>query len=258
MVAGLLLINKPKDKSSFHLVCVLRALTRVSKIGHAGTLDPMATGLMVMLIGKEYTKLSDRFLSHNKRYLATIELGKQTSTDDITGDLILTSPLIPSTEALISAIAQFQGETLQTPPMFSAKKKNGTPLYKLARQGQEIERTPSKVWMEITLLNYSYPYVQLEVHCSKGCYIRSLAKDLGYALGSFATLASLIRTASGPFHLDHALAFEHIGQLRNRDTLLSHLITSIPFDRPETINPLNSPRLPDWQPFASSQVTTHV
>lgn len=199
--SGILLVNKPKNKTSFSLVGALRRLLKVKKIGHAGTLDPFATGVMVLLVGKQYTKLSDKFLAADKEYLATVHLGIETDSYDCDGKLIAENPSIPSEEELNKALEKFQGEVEQTPPMFSAKKIKGKKLYELARQGISIERQPVKVHLTTKLLHYDYPFVELEVKCSKGTYIRSIAHDLGKLLGCGAHLSALQRTRSGAFHL---------------------------------------------------------
>ncbi len=200
MSEGILLVNKNQGQHSFSLVSTLRRLSGIKKVGHAGTLDPFATGVMVILIGKEYTKRSNDFLNHNKAYEATLKLGETTDSYDCDGVITSTSALIP--ENLEEVIASFQGTTLQTPPMFSAKKIAGQRLYVLARQGIEVERAAVPVTMKITLLSYHYPFVRLHVACSKGTYIRSLAYDIGQKLGCGAHLVALHRTESGPFHID--------------------------------------------------------
>jgi tRNA pseudouridine55 synthase len=208
-INGYMLIDKPLGKSAFHLVAVLRKRLRVKKIGHAGTLDPLATGVMVMLIGR-YTKLSDQFLSQRKEYIATIHLGIETDSYDGEGKEIARNPLIPSDVEVKEALTHFQGDVLQVPPMFSAKKINGQKLYNLARQGKEIERPPVDVNMEVELIEYAYPIVKVRVDCSKGTYIRSLAHDLGRRLGSGAYLAGLVRTKSGSFGLESCISPEQL------------------------------------------------
>lgn len=198
---GILLVNKPAKITSFRLVAILRKILNVKKIGHAGTLDPFATGVMVMLIGREYTKLSDQLLTANKEYIATICLGKETDTYDCEGAVLQESALIPNIENIEKAISYFQGEIEQVPPMYSAKKVNGKKLYELARKGEIIERKPCKVILETEMLNYQYPYLNIRVKCTKGTYIRSIAHDMGNMLGCFAHLSSLQRTASGQFLL---------------------------------------------------------
>lgn len=198
---GILLVDKEKGKTAFFLVKILRKLTGIQKIGHAGILDPFATGVMVMLIGRPYTKISDRFLNDSKEYIATIKLGEATNTFDCDGESAHQSDVIPTLSAIEDALTYFQGTIDQVPPMFSAKKVGGQKLYHLARQGIEIERKPVKVHLETTLLDYTYPELKIKVGCSKGTYIRSIANDLGEKLGCYGHLTTLTRTQSGPFHL---------------------------------------------------------
>lgn len=199
---GILLVNKPEGKTSFSLVSVLRKVLGVQKIGHAGTLDPFATGLMVMLIGKKFTTKSNQFLNQDKEYIAEVHLGAATDSYDKEGQITQTSDAIPAKSAIEEAISRFQGEIEQIPPMFSAKKIQGKKLYELARQGKVVERAPCKVTVQITLLAYAHPKLHLRVQCSKGTYIRSLAHDIGQELGCFGHLTALQRVRSGPFHLN--------------------------------------------------------
>ncbi len=201
---GLALLDKPKDKTSFYLVSFLRRLTNVRCIGHAGTLDPFATGLMVMLIGRPYTKLSNRFLLSDKEYSAKICLGSTTDSYDVDGETKSTSDKKPTLLEIEALLPEFQGEILQCPPMFSAKKVNGKKLYELARKGIEIKRESKKVRVEIDLISYNYPYLKLNVKCSSGTYIRSIAHDLGQRLGCGAYLETLVRTKVGPFSLNES------------------------------------------------------
>lgn len=203
---GILLVDKAKGSTSFKLVAILRRLTKIEKIGHSGTLDPFATGLMVMLIGRDFTKRSDQFLNAEKEYRATVHLGVSTDTYDIDGQITSRSGLIPTLQTIETALSAFQGEILQVPPMFSAKKVQGKKLYDLARNGIEIERQPVKVHLEVSILRYSYPELELHIRCSKGTYIRSLAHDLGTLLGTGAHLSTLTRLASGGFRLEDAIS----------------------------------------------------
>jgi len=205
---GILLLDKPVGKSSFYLVHLLRKLTGIRKIGHAGTLDPFATGLMVMLVGKSATRTQDTYLNHDKAYSVTLELGTATTTFDTEGEVTESSSYRPTPQELEIALEQFQGTILQTPPMFSAKKVNGKKLYELARKGETVERTPREITVKTTLINYDYPDIKLHVECSKGTYIRTIAHDLGHTLGSCAHAKTLRRTRCGPFHLDDALTVE--------------------------------------------------
>lgn len=198
---GILPVCKPVSKTSFSLVSVLRRLTQIRTIGHAGTLDPFADGVMVLLIGKPYTKLSDRFLNDDKAYRATVQLGVTTDSYDIDGQITAENPYIPTLAEVQQALLKFQGKILQTPPMFSAKKVEGKKLYELARKGITIERKAVPVDVRIELINYSYPRLEIDVECSKGTYIRSLAYDIGVELTCGAHLSSLTRTRSGKFSL---------------------------------------------------------
>jgi tRNA pseudouridine55 synthase len=205
LVEGILLVDKPKGPSSFSLVQTLRKRLGIKKIGHAGTLDPFATGVMVMLIGRRYTRLSDRFLCNDKEYLAEVCLGITTDTYDSEGIVIAQSPHIPSLEDILQKLKLFQGEIDQIPPMYSAKKQQGKKLYELARKGIEVEREPVKVTLQTHLIHYEYPRLDLRITCSKGTYIRSLAYDLGMMLGCGAHLTNLRRTRSGKFNLEDCI-----------------------------------------------------
>lgn len=202
---GILLVNKPKGVTSFSLVGLLRKRLGVKKIGHAGTLDPLATGVMVMLVGRNYTKLSDQLLSKDKEYVAEIFMGKSTDTYDAEGQVTHESKKIPTLEEIVKALESFQGEIEQIPPMFSAKKVNGKKLYELARKGKMIERKSVKIEVKTELLSYNYPYLHLKIACSKGTYIRSIAHDLGTLLGCGAHLSNLQRTKSGTYSIEECI-----------------------------------------------------
>lgn len=221
---GILLVDKPKGKTSFSLVGRLRKCLGVQKIGHAGTLDPFATGVMVMLIGKNYTKKSDQFLSSSKEYVAELLLGSATDSYDIDGTVTNTSPIIPSLEEIKDALKDFEGEIQQIPPMFSAKKVGGKKLYNLARQGIEIEREPVTLNVHIELLSYQYPHLSLKIACSKGTYIRSLAHDIGIKLGCFAHLIDLRRIRSGHFKLEECMDGSLLYQDIEKQTVESFLL----------------------------------
>lgn len=210
MNSGIVLIDKPQGKTSFFLVKVLRKLTGIKKIGHAGTLDPLATGVMVMLVGKGATTLSNQLIGHDKIYDMTILLGVKTDSLDTDGNVTAKSDVVPTIEEIEKAIETFQGDTKQTPPMFSAKKVDGKKLYELARKGQEIKRKEVDVWMKIELLEYTYPNLKLRVHCSSGTYMRTLADDLGDMLGSHGTVSELRRIKSGPFSIEKCTPFESL------------------------------------------------
>ncbi len=212
MRSGILLVDKSPGTISFRLVSRLRHLTNEATIGHAGTLDPFATGLMVMLVGRSYTKRSDSFLTSDKEYRATALLGVATDTYDLDGAVSSRSSLIPTPQELGTVLSTFQGEIAQIPPMYSAKKVQGKKLYELARQGVVIERAPVKVRVELRLLRYEYPELEFQVVCSKGTYVRSLAHDIGSALGCGGHLIALRRVRSGTFSLDDAVSEELLNQ----------------------------------------------
>ena len=226
-VEGILLVDKPKGHSSFSLVATLRKRLGVKKIGHAGTLDPFATGVMVMLVGRRYTRLSDQFLIKDKAYQAQVYFGITTDTYDCDGEIISRSDSIPTLEEIQIALKDFQGIIEQVPPMFSAKKVNGKKLYELARQGKEIERKPVKVCVNIEVLSYQYPYLDIYVTCSKGTYVRSLAYDLGQKLHCGAHLANLQRVRSGTFELKDCVDGS---KLKDPETnIVAKLIQDSPF-----------------------------
>lgn len=202
---GILLVDKAAGSTSFYLVSLLRRLTKIEKIGHAGTLDPFATGVMVMLIGRDYTRRSDEFLCSDKEYRATLQLGITTDTYDIDGQITSRSDKIPTLEEIEHALNAFRGEISQIPPMYSAKKVEGKKLYDLARKGIVIERQPVQVKVAIKLISYNYPMLEIEVACSKGTYIRSLAYDIGQFLGCGAHLFELARTRSGAFRIEECI-----------------------------------------------------
>lgn len=204
-IEGILLVNKPIGKTSFSLVASLRRHLGIKKIGHAGTLDPLASGVMVMLVGKNFTRLSDKFIASDKEYRAEISLGISTDTYDSEGKVTSESPLIPTEIEIKECLKKFQGEVLQVPPMFSAKKKNGKKLYELARKGVEVERSAVTVQLETSFISYCYPKLTLHIKCSKGTYVRSIAHDIGLTLGCGAHLTALQRTRSGCFNLDQCV-----------------------------------------------------
>ena len=199
---GILLVNKPQGRTSFSLIRALRKLTGIKKIGHAGTLDPFATGVIVVLIGRDYTRISSELLLQDKEYLATVSFGVTTDTYDCDGKVVASSKKVPTLEEVEGVLVKFQGEVEQIPPMYSAKKVQGKKLYEIARQGKVVERTPAKVRLTTEMLDYAYPNLSLRVSCSKGTYIRSIAHEMGQLLGCGGYLSKLKRTRSGIFSLD--------------------------------------------------------
>lgn len=213
---GVVLVDKGKDWTSFDVVAKLRGMTRIKKIGHAGTLDPLATGLLIVCLGK-MTKSINGFQEQTKAYRAVVKLGATTKTDDAEAPEENSVSLELLTNEKIRDVAQsFLGEIAQIPPMFSAIKKNGVPLYKMARKGQEIEREARHVRIEaITTESIVLPYCTLHITCSKGTYIRSLARDIGAALGVGGYLADLRRTSIGSYSVNDALTIDEISQLHS-------------------------------------------
>ena len=228
--SGVLLINKPKGRTSFSLVSAVRRLCDVKKVGHAGTLDPFATGVMILLVGKDYTRLSDRFLLQDKEYIATLHLGVRTDSFDCDGKVTHESDYVPSQDEIETVLSSFQGDIMQTPPMFSAKKVKGKKLYELARQGIVIERAPVPVHIDITFLEYTYPYLKVKVACSKGTYIRSLAEDIGVKLTCGAHLSDLSRTRSGTFHLSECIDAELLSDRSSLPSLPFIPLSQLPID----------------------------
>jgi tRNA pseudouridine55 synthase len=204
--SGVLLIDKAEDMTSHDVVAIARRALNTKKIGHCGTLDPMATGLLMLVIGRA-TKIQDLLMSEDKQYVGTLTLGSTTSTQDRQGEVIETKPVPEFTEAQIrTAFDGFMGNFEQIPPMVSAIKKEGVPLYKLARKGIEIVREPRKVHITgYEISRIALPEVDFTVNCSKGFYVRTYAHDIGEKLGCGAHLSALRRTRSGKFTLDRAV-----------------------------------------------------
>lgn len=205
-VFGLLNLHKPVGPSSHAMVAAVRRLTGVRKVGHAGTLDPMASGVLVLCLGAA-TRLSEYAMRSTKQYRAFVRLGITTDTYDSEGEVIAERPVGDLTVADIeAALTPFLGEIDQIPPMYSAIKQDGKRLYELARQGKAVERPARRVTIaQIDVVEMSLPDIVLDVTCSPGTYIRSLAYDLGEGLGTGAYLTGLIRRASGSFHVDDAV-----------------------------------------------------
>jgi tRNA pseudouridine55 synthase len=204
---GLLNINKPQGPTSHDIVAWVRRGTRVKKVGHAGTLDPMATGVLVLCLGAA-TRLSEYVMGSPKTYRARVHFGVTTDTYDADGKVVAEDASPVAEEALHAALEPFRGDIMQVPPMYSAIKQGGKKLYDLAREGKEVERPPRPVTISrLDLLAWEAPVATLEIACSPGTYIRSLAYDLGQALGVGAHLAALERSASGQFTVENAVTW---------------------------------------------------
>jgi tRNA pseudouridine55 synthase len=207
---GLLLVDKPRGPSSHDVVAHMRRTSGEARIGHTGTLDPLASGLLVLCLGRA-TRLSEYLLGHDKRYLAEVQLGQSTTTYDAEGAVTLVRSVLATHTDVAAALQTFIGTIRQAPPAYSAVKVGGQPAYKLARSGRPADPAARPVTIHtIELLTYTSPRATILVHCSAGTYIRSLAHDLGQLLGCGAHLADLKRTAAGPFLLSDAHTLEHL------------------------------------------------
>jgi len=203
---GILNINKPRGMASFAVISLVRRLTGVRRAGHAGTLDPNAEGVLPVCLGQA-TRVIEHLVDAPKTYLAVIRLGTTTDTFDGEGRVLRTAdPSGVRLEDIEAALPRFVGEIEQVPPMYSAIKHQGQPLYRYAREGREIEREPRRVVIHrLRLLRYEPPDIEVELSCGRGAYVRTLAHDLGEQLGCGAYLERLVRTASGPFVIDDAV-----------------------------------------------------
>ena len=202
---GLYLINKPRGRSSFSIVAQVRRVSGIKKVGHAGTLDPEAEGLLVVLVGKDFTKKAEQYSKLDKTYEFEIKLGENSTTDDEEGEKVKISDAKPSSPQLASVIAELTGEITQTPPIYSAIKVGGQRAYKLARKGEKIDMPSRKVKIEnFEIISYKYPLVRLRADVSSGTYIRSLARTIGEKLGTGAYCTQIVRTRIGEFELKDA------------------------------------------------------
>ena len=207
---GFLLLDKEKGISSNQLVQKVKKLLSLKKVGHLGTLDPMATGLMILAINRA-TKFSSYFLESDKSYCASIQLGSSTDTDDAMGNIISSSDIIPNEKDINKSLASFIGQSMQTAPFFSALKHKGKPLYKYAREGEFISKPPREINIfSIKNIICEHNKCSFIVHCSKGTYIRSIARDLGDKLNSGGHLSALRRLSQGIFNIKNAMTIENI------------------------------------------------
>ncbi|MBR5223726.1 MAG: tRNA pseudouridine(55) synthase TruB [Clostridia bacterium] len=228
---GLVLINKPKGITSFSAVARIKRLAGEKRVGHTGTLDPMATGVLPVLLGRA-TTLSSLMLDDDKKYIARVKLGVLTDTDDITGNIIAENKVAVSQADIDAIVQKFIGKISQTPPMYSALKKDGVRLYDLARQGKTVEIKPREIEIfELSVLSPldSENCFTMLCHVSKGTYIRSLARDIGNALGCGATLSELNRIMTSGFDIEKCVSLDDINEenignyLLNEEVAVSHL-----------------------------------
>ena len=210
---GFLIVDKPQGITSHDVVNVIRRKFKMRRVGHAGTLDPLATGVLVILLGRS-TKLFDKFSSFDKAYEATMTLGITTDSADIEGKILNQSPCEGVTEnQILDVFKQFIGDINQTPPMVSAVKVQGKRLYKLARQGIEVKREPRKINIKsLGLVHLALPEVKFYLECSKGTYVRQLAEDVGRVLGCGGCISQIKRTRIGNFTIEEAAALEEISE----------------------------------------------
>ena len=210
---GIINIYKERGYTSHDVVARLRGILHIKKIGHTGTLDPEAVGVLPCCIGKG-TKLVDMIADRSKEYEAVMRLGVTTDTEDMTGNILSTSNVDVAKENIEEAVASFVGEIDQIPPMYSALKVNGKKLYELAREGVTIERKPRRITIEgIDIINIDLPLVTMKIGCSKGTYIRSLCRDIGEKLGCGAAMESLVRSRVGVFNIEDAIKLDEVEKL---------------------------------------------
>jgi tRNA pseudouridine55 synthase len=252
MMDGALLLDKPLGVSSNFALQKAKKIMGARKAGHGGTLDPLASGLLVVVFG-EATKFAGPLLDGDKEYLATLQLGVTTATGDAEGDVLERRPIDANDADVQEVLGRFRGEIEQIPPMYSALKRDGVPLYKLARRGEEVERKPRRVSIsQLDLRAFHSPLMEIRVRCSKGTYIRTLAQDIGAALGCGAHLAALRRTGSGRFRIDDAVGLEALAAMSPESRLrrllpLAELLVGLPraeLDAPSAARLRNGQALP--------------
>lgn len=224
MYNGVINIYKEKGFTSHDVVAKMRGICKQKKIGHTGTLDPDAVGVLPVCLGSA-TRLCDMLTDRDKEYIACMQLGVVTDTQDMSGEILAEKEITATEETVTEAIRSFVGEYAQVPPMYSALKVDGKKLYELARQGKEVERKPRPVTIyEIEILNISLPRVTMRVACSKGTYIRTLCHDIGEKLGCGGAMVSLQRTRAGQFRMDTAITLSALEKLRDEDKIAEVLI----------------------------------
>lgn len=209
---GILNLDKPRGPTSHDVVERVRALTGTRRVGHAGTLDPLATGVLLVCVGRA-TRIAEYLVASGKTYQARLRLGIVTRTYDAEGQIVAQAPVEVSRAQVEEALTRFRGKITQIPPLYSAIKHKGTPLHRLARQGLEVEREPRQIEiLRLELTEWNSPDCTLSVVCSPGTYVRTLAHDLGQVLGCGAHLTGLVRLASGEFRLEDAITLDHLAQ----------------------------------------------
>ena len=254
MIDGALLLDKPVGLSSNTALQEAKRLFGAKKAGHGGTLDPLASGLLVILFG-EATKFAGPMLDADKEYLATVKLGERTETGDAEGAVVESHPVRVNAADVDQALTRFRGEIEQLPPMHSALKHEGVPLYKIARKGGTVERKPRRVQIhQLELLARSGDLLEIRVRASKGTYIRTLAEDIGGALGTGAHLAALRRTASGRFDVRDAVTLDELRDLPERRSKLRPLASLLEGLPRTELDAHAEARLRNGQPLKISDV----
>ena len=229
-IHGVFLLDKPQGMSSNDIMQKVKRIFQANKAGHTGALDPLATGMLPICLG-EATKFSQFLLDADKRYLVTAKLGERTDTSDAEGQIVETREVKVKTPEILTALEQFRGDILQVPTMFSALKHNGKPLYEYARQGITVEREARPITIfELNFIEYNAPYLTLEVHCSKGTYIRTLVDDLGEVLGCGAHVTMLRRTAVADYPTEKMLDWHALQSLAEQQDLSSLDALLLPMD----------------------------
>ena len=222
---GIVIVDKPAGWTSQDVVSKLRGVFKTRRIGHGGTLDPMATGVLPVFVGRA-TRGVEFFEHADKTYEAVLRLGLATDTEDITGTVLAQKPVNVTQEQLLAALAQFRGEISQIPPMYSALKVNGQKLYDLARKGQEVERKPRQITVfKLECLSFDGVEAKLLVHCSKGTYIRTLCKDIGQALGCGGCMAALRRVQAGSYTVEDAVTLQTLTETDTPEQYLAEVDT---------------------------------
>ena len=223
-IDGVFLLDKPQGMSSNDIMQKVKRVFQANKAGHTGALDPLATGMLPICLG-EATKFSQFLLDADKRYVVTAKLGERTDTSDAEGQVVETRPVNVETSQILTALEQFRGDILQVPTMFSALKHNGKPLYEYARAGITVERKARPITIfEINFIEYQAPSLTLEVHCSKGTYIRTLVDDLGEVLGCGAHVTVLRRTAVADYPTEKMMTWDALQALAEQGDLDQHLL----------------------------------
>ena len=223
-IDGVFLLDKPQGMSSNDIMQKVKRVFQANKAGHTGALDPLATGMLPICLG-EATKFSQFLLDADKRYVVTAKLGERTDTSDAEGQVVETRPVKVETSQILAALEQFRGDILQVPTMFSALKHNGKPLYEYARAGITVEREARPITIfELNFIEYQAPFLTLEVHCSKGTYIRTLVDDLGEVLGCGAHVTVLRRTAVADYPAEKMMTWDALQALAEQGDLDQHLL----------------------------------